>query len=319
MNVMKIGRNAECPCGSGLKFKHCCMGKVDWPSLTEAPLPVASRHFTIRGKNLQFVTGLLAALQIDYSDRNPDFAGIKRAFTPDAVRKIHSLVLDLWPGIDDYERCIAPERESISALYTGTYEAESVLHAVSRLSLYCDRIYLVDPFMQADRVRDEFNPLLHPAEHRSTTVHYAFLWLSLVPWINAGIVSFVRPMDEFIPGLSHEVFELQRQRIASNSELQQALVHEVEQQMRSVGPLDRGFGEIYILSFPDEALREMFPKLQETAEEGVFKSADEFVAYIQSRRDRHPYHMLIGYRGNTANSTCIQAVHLTNWRNGCAA
>ena len=25
---VKIGRNAQCPCGSGLKFKKCCIGKA---------------------------------------------------------------------------------------------------------------------------------------------------------------------------------------------------------------------------------------------------------------------------------------------------
>ncbi len=25
--VMKIGRNEPCPCGSGQKFKKCCLGK----------------------------------------------------------------------------------------------------------------------------------------------------------------------------------------------------------------------------------------------------------------------------------------------------
>jgi|GEM_PF-6695830 len=25
---VKVGRNAECPCGSGLKFKKCCLSKA---------------------------------------------------------------------------------------------------------------------------------------------------------------------------------------------------------------------------------------------------------------------------------------------------
>jgi hypothetical protein len=29
----KISRNDPCPCGSGKKFKHCCIGKgIDWPA-----------------------------------------------------------------------------------------------------------------------------------------------------------------------------------------------------------------------------------------------------------------------------------------------
>jgi len=27
--VTKIGRNAPCPCGSGLKYKKCCLDKED--------------------------------------------------------------------------------------------------------------------------------------------------------------------------------------------------------------------------------------------------------------------------------------------------
>jgi uncharacterized protein YecA (UPF0149 family) len=26
--VVRIGRNDPCPCGSGKKFKHCCMHKI---------------------------------------------------------------------------------------------------------------------------------------------------------------------------------------------------------------------------------------------------------------------------------------------------
>jgi uncharacterized protein YecA (UPF0149 family) len=27
----KVGRNERCPCGSGKKFKHCCLGKIQKP------------------------------------------------------------------------------------------------------------------------------------------------------------------------------------------------------------------------------------------------------------------------------------------------
>lgn len=283
---MKIGRNVECPCGSGLKYKHCCLGKIDWPQLTEAPLTLASRYFTIRGKNLQFMSSLLTALQIDYNDRNPDFAKIKRAFTPEVVQSVYSSILDLWPDLDDYERCIAPERESVTALFTGNYQPEAVFRAITRLSLYCDKIYLVDPFLRPSQVRDQFNPLLHPEEHRATTIKFAFLWLSLMPWIHAGIVAVVRPMHDFIPGLWHEVTQLQDKRFEAHPELQREVHEEINREMQRVGPLDRGMGELYILSFSDEALREIFPDFK-----NVFKSPEEFIAYIQRRRDQHPYYV----------------------------
>ena len=33
---MKIGRNESCPCGSGKKYKKCCLNKSDEQRLAEA-------------------------------------------------------------------------------------------------------------------------------------------------------------------------------------------------------------------------------------------------------------------------------------------
>lgn len=38
---MKIGRNDMCPCGSGRKFKRCCMGKTRAAGSIAAPAPPA--------------------------------------------------------------------------------------------------------------------------------------------------------------------------------------------------------------------------------------------------------------------------------------
>ncbi len=43
---MKIGRNDPCPCGSGKKFKRCCLGKETSP-LTAAPPPVAQQRLSL--------------------------------------------------------------------------------------------------------------------------------------------------------------------------------------------------------------------------------------------------------------------------------
>ncbi len=41
--IMKIGRNDPCPCGSGKKFKRCCLGKKNSP-LTAAPQPSVAQQ-----------------------------------------------------------------------------------------------------------------------------------------------------------------------------------------------------------------------------------------------------------------------------------
>lgn len=37
MTVMDVGRNDECPCGSKMKFKYCCIDKVQVPILRARP------------------------------------------------------------------------------------------------------------------------------------------------------------------------------------------------------------------------------------------------------------------------------------------
>src|ERR1017187_6618444 len=156
--------------------------------------------FSLREKNLMFLGSILDALQIDTWRPDIDFASIKKAFTPTVVRKIHESLIQIWPDLDDYERCHAEDRHSVSGLYIGTYEPEAIFQAVTRHALYSEKIYLVDPFLDPRRVTEEFNPLVHPEQHRTSTIKFSFLWLSLLPWIRAGIVSFVRPLQDFIPG-----------------------------------------------------------------------------------------------------------------------
>lgn len=40
--MAKIGRNQPCPCGSGKKYKHCCIGKYDAAPAAAAPQQAVS-------------------------------------------------------------------------------------------------------------------------------------------------------------------------------------------------------------------------------------------------------------------------------------
>jgi hypothetical protein len=198
----------------------------------------------------------------------------------------------VWPDLADYERCIQSEAGSVTALYVGHYEPEAVFRAVTRLSLYCDRIYLVDPFVRAQHVRDEFNPLSHPEEHRTTVIKFSFLWMSLAPWIEAGMVYFIRPLHDFIPGLYHDVLDLQRQRFDKNPTLSAMLEEETKAHMKEMHGADRDQGEFFLLWTPDEALRKTYREMAaEWPSRKRLVSEEDFLAYIQKRRDEHPYYV----------------------------
>jgi SEC-C motif len=281
-----IGRNDPCPCGSGLKYKKCCLDKQQWEKIFRQPLSYQLRHLSLRGKNLFFVSEILAALQIDTWTSDIDFASIKKAFTPTVVKKIHESLLQTWPDLEDYERCHLEDRKNISGLYIGSYHPEAVFQAVTRHALYSEKIYLVDPFLHPQRIREEFNPLVHPEEHRSNTIKFAFLWLSLLPWIEAGIVSFIRPPIDFVPGLGQEVNQLNRKHFDS-PELKAVKEKEINEEVSRSGPTDKGISEYFCLSHSDEWFLAEYERRPPPKD--LFPTAEAFLRYIQLRRDAHPY------------------------------
>src|SRR5215217_6348292 len=49
MLVEKIGRNDPCFCGSGKKYKFCCMGKAEQPPQNaDVPFPTVAEAFALR-------------------------------------------------------------------------------------------------------------------------------------------------------------------------------------------------------------------------------------------------------------------------------
>ena len=104
-------------------------------------------------------------------------------------------------------------------------------------------------------MRDEYNPLLHPEEHRATAIKFSFLWMSLAPWIEAGIVYFIRPLHDFIPGLYHEVLRLEKERFDESPILKTMLEEQATARMKGIFTMDRAEGEMFMLMYPDKALR----------------------------------------------------------------
>ena len=85
---MKIGRNAPCPCGSGKKYKKCCLRKegvsldLHWRRLNQAHDRLVDRLMAYAmdqfGQN-----AMMDALDI----RNSHFLGVSLGFIADQVMK----------------------------------------------------------------------------------------------------------------------------------------------------------------------------------------------------------------------------------------
>lgn len=277
---MKIGVNASCPCGSGRKYKKCCLGKVEWEKLSHSSLSAVAPYLSLRGKNLAFIDALADALLLDKTELPADYPSFKRAFTPAAVRKISMAVADVWPGGKDLDRILQAERPSTAGLYVGTMEPGQLTQGIVRHTLYSDRLLVPDPFMDPRRVTPRFNPLEHPEMHRSSVLRWTVLWLELSPWIEAGLVGFIRTPGDFDPVLDRESMRVSRARFDAHPELAEALeAVDPEVAMES-------YNRQMKLGTPDAVIRHQAKRANPSWGEAEI---DEFLAYVQYQRDVDPY------------------------------
>jgi hypothetical protein len=280
----KIGRNDPCPCGRRAKYKHCCGGKVDWEAIHRSGDSAAAiDHLSARGRNMLFLTRVFEALQLD-STRGLDLTKFKRAFTPSAVRSIYRAVEEMWPLDTDLEAVLKPREEQVSALYTGSYETQSLVKAVGRHCLYADKIQLMDPLPHPAFIRPEYSPLEYPEHYLETTLRYVRTWLWFSPWIIEGLVEFVRPPTDFDLQLKHEIYKAEQSRLDESPELQTLVRDFVDGMMESPEVKEMKESNL-LLSAPEAYLRRTFKELFPEASEG---DVERFLEGVRKRRESHP-------------------------------
>ncbi|MGH7982067.1 MAG: hypothetical protein ACREFF_02845 [Candidatus Udaeobacter sp.] len=249
----------------------------------EAGDAVDARWLALRGKNLMFIAAIADALQLDTTDKNLELSDYKRAFTPQAIKKIYEASATLWPDANDLNRVLRAQAATTTGLYVGRYRPEIVLQGVTRHTLYCDKILLVDPFTDPRRVRPEYNPVLHPQKYRTTALMCAELWLSLAPWIFEGLVNFIRTPADFDMRLLFESYQIEEQREKDFPELVELRSRQAHAEVQE----DLEMLEYFMLHEPNDELERFW---RATNPGGSEADLARFMRSIENRRARHPYY-----------------------------
>ncbi len=267
---------------TGKKFKHCCAGRVDWEAVVRDGRDQRP-YLSVRGRNLYFTKRISEALGLTALGQTRSLKDYKAGFTADAVRKIHEAVMEIWPpDINIFEVLQRPVGD-VSGLYIGDYGPEYITRGIVRHSIYANKILLVDPFIYPRSVRDEFNPILNPAQYRSQTLKNVNLWSQLLPWIEAGIVEVIRPPSDFDHKLNWDLMNSQMRKFEENAELIKASKESVEELSKRHTKKFRH--QQLLLGAPDSYLRQKFEELG-LAKDG--HTADEFLKSVQEERDQDP-------------------------------
>jgi hypothetical protein len=282
LEKFKFGPNYPCPCLSEKKYKKCCSGKVDWEGLYKSADENPSNYMSARGKNLQFINKVAGILELDQLTGTP-LSTIKKALRDkNKIRSIYECLLDIWPSEEDLNRILQKEKGHHSALFSGTYQPEKLFHGMCRHSLYADRILLVDPFLYPGSVRPEYDPLENPEQYANTTLNNLWIWFGLLPWIDAGIVSFIRSPDDFDLKLRWDSMVLSQEMLDKHNE-----IRECAKQDRADGfpEFKERFKESFTLNQPAEKLRkaakELYPDLDTT-------KIGEVIAYFEKKEKLRP-------------------------------
>jgi len=275
----KIGRNDLCPCGTGKKFKQCCYGKVDWNGIIRSGSDWRP-YLSIRGRNLHFVNRIAEILQLD-SHKN--LANYKKGFTEKAVREIHEAIFEVWAPNSDITTILQSTSDDVSGLYIGDYDIEYISRGIVRHSIYANKILVVDPFVYPISVRDEYNPILEPAQYRTQTLKNVNFWLSLLPWIESGLIEIIRTPADFDRRLNWESMQRQRNKFEESAELKEASERSVEELKER--HMEKQAQTHLLLSAPDSYIEGLIKKL------GLEKdgyTAKDFLKYVNKQRESDP-------------------------------
>jgi len=278
----KIKRNDLCPCGSGKKYKYCCEGKVDWNQVLKEGKD-SIPYFSIRGRNLLFINKIAEALKLDSAIPPKSIEEYKTAFTPEAVKKIHEALIDVWPLNIDIHSVLQGARSNVSGLYLGDYRREYIFKGLVRHSIYTNKMIVIDPFMYPYSVKDKYNPILNPEQYRKETLKNVNFWFSLAPWIDAGIVEIIRTPNDFDRKLNWDSLKKQYKKFEENEELGKAAKESVIE-LRSRQKGKETFRHL-ILPESNEYLKKAF-KDANLGKHGL--TLEEFIAFIKEERRNDP-------------------------------
>jgi hypothetical protein len=237
---------------------------------------------SIRGRNILFAAAISDALELDPTAQGLSLSDYKKAFTPVAVRKIYEAITEIWPGDTQIQPLLERTRTDVSGFFIGDYHPAYVSRALVRHSIYANKILLIEPFPHPYILRDEYNPVLNPTQYRAQTLKDVNFYMSMMPWVDAGIVEFVRTPADFDRKLNFEAMR-RAKTLGDNPKIKTALAATVEdlkgRHYRSEAL------HATLLSAPDSAIRRMFRGLSLGADKFT---EDDFLDYIHSMRERNP-------------------------------
>jgi uncharacterized protein YchJ len=197
-----LSRNDFCGCGSGKKYKICCLN---------VPLNKRSTWsaWSIRERNLAFCNCIKGVLNLD---KGKTWLDIRRELSSEQIVEIYRFYDDLWPRDTDIYSLLPKSDNKYRGLYTGPLDTRRLgIHALPMASLFED--FLVqNPIVHPNNVKPEFSPIECPEKYKYQALKDFSFMLELEPYIGHGLINLVPDPSNFDIHLLRETLDMARNR-----------------------------------------------------------------------------------------------------------
>lgn len=268
----KVGRNEPCPCGSGKKYKKCCIDKGGpIPKIVETPMGVPPEESVIK-RNLFFLDMVAECLGFTKGKKWTD---IKRDITKEQVREIFSLVQFIWPPNTNLPHILPKPDGKLRGLFLGMQRPETILRNIVRYSLYTDEILVISPFLNPWCMAEEYNPILQPDMYKAESLKLIHFLGALEPWIRSGIVNLIPDPGDFDYKLRKKTWDLAINRRGGTKPPREDMEEELK---FAEADLARSMWRI-----PDKSLRHLIKEANPNLEESGIQKTLQYIRHLQKK------------------------------------
>lgn len=252
-----------CPCGSGLAYRECCK-----------PLPASRRpswsERGIRERNLMLRNGILKVLALD---EGKDWVAVRRDITNEQIKDIYSIYQALWPLETDILRLLPKPDGRPRAVYTGLPHPMAVADFALSTALYFGEVIIENPLLHAGIIRKTFNPINNPESYHQEIIKTVFLFLTLIPLVEAGHINLIPDPCIFDAHLREQMMQMAERRSA---DLQ--LTPDADPRIMRLMNLDF---KRNIMSMPHERLKTQLRKISPELDEAKLKEILESIRQVR--------------------------------------
>ncbi|WP_203428288.1 SEC-C domain-containing protein [Rhizobium sp. BG4] len=264
-------KNREiCPCGSGMKFSHCC-------KLKPSHLRTSWSEKSIRERNLMFMTGIENLLELN----GKDWDDVRSEMTDEKISTLYRIYESLWPRETDLLSLLPKPDGTFRSVYTGSLHPKLIGEFALGSVVYFGEIILQHPFTNPMSLREDMRPTHNPSAYRGEVLKSLLTFVSVFPLVEQGLVHLIPDPWDFDLHLRDQTMsmaETRRSGIRFDRDVDprlDAVVKEDTQRM--------------FMGLPDEALVSQLAKAP-----GVNPSisTDDFIAHVREMRRRDPLGVL---------------------------